>query len=455
MGEIGSSIPRHVVAVVGAATAGSEIAHILARRGASVIVFDQNARPYGKIEDGLPRWHVKQRRDEYEEINKRLEHPNIEFVPLTRMGRDVAFDELREGWGLSAVVLSHGAWRDRLFPVEGADQFVDRGLIYQNPLIYWFNHYPEKAYNGPRYELPPGAIVIGGGLASIDVVKVLQIEVALSALRARGIEEEMLRFEREGLEPVLKGHNLSWAGLGVAPSKLFYRRRILDMPLSDIAPDAPPKRAEAMRQARSKILDKAQRKYLFEFEDRRVPTGLIVEGDWLLGLQMSHTEVVEGKARTLPNTQEPVRAGLTVSSIGSIPEPIPGIPQRGEVYAYADQKVGLLMEGATAVYAAGNVLTGKGNIKDSLDSGTEIGSLLAERYLGLADDGSRAPLAEGARRSAHEEGQRMAASIAGRPLLTGDQAALIMGRVRERQRAVGYDGNYRAWIARMTPPDLQ
>ena len=178
--------PRHVVAVIGAATAGSEIARILAERGALVIVFEQNPRPYGKIEDGLPRWHVKQRNDEYEEINKRLDHPNIEYVPLTRMGRDIDFEELRTRWGLNVIVLTHGAWRDRPFPVEGADQFIDRGLVYQNPLIYWFNHYPEKTYDGPRYELTPGAIVVGGGLASIDVVKVLQIEMTLTALgRAR------------------------------------------------------------------------------------------------------------------------------------------------------------------------------------------------------------------------------------------------------------------------------
>ena len=113
--------PRHVVAVVGAATAGAEIAHILAERGAQVVVLEQNPRPYGKIEDGLPRWHVKQRRDEYEEINRRLDHPNIEFVPLTRMGADITYDDLRQGWGLSAIVLAHGAWRDRPLAVEGAD----------------------------------------------------------------------------------------------------------------------------------------------------------------------------------------------------------------------------------------------------------------------------------------------------------------------------------------------
>src|SRR5271163_4146092 len=112
--KMGSS---HVIAVIGAATAGSEIARVLGARGARVIVFEQNARPYGKIEDGLPRWHAKQRRDEYEEINKRLDHPGIEYVPSTRMGTDVSFDELRSGWGVSAIVLTHGAWRDRPFPV--------------------------------------------------------------------------------------------------------------------------------------------------------------------------------------------------------------------------------------------------------------------------------------------------------------------------------------------------
>src|SRR5487761_1116574 len=236
MTDILNNTPRHVIAVVGAATAGSEIARILAQRGALVVVFEQNPRPYGKIEDGLPRWHVKQRRDEDGEIDGRLDHPNIAYVPMTALGRDVDFEELRTRWGFSGIVLTHGAWRDRPFPVEGADQFVDRGLVYQNPLIYWFNHYNEKSYNGPRYELTPGAIVVGGGLASIDVVKVLQIEMTLRALAARGISENLVRIEREGIDAVLAAHSLKWADLGVAACKLYYRRRVLDMPLSDIAP---------------------------------------------------------------------------------------------------------------------------------------------------------------------------------------------------------------------------
>ncbi|HVA79605.1 MAG TPA: hypothetical protein VNF29_01640 [Candidatus Binataceae bacterium] len=453
MTDSSNNSPRHVIAVVGAATAGSEIARLLANRGVLVIVFEQNPRPYGKIEDGLPRWHVKQRKDEYAEINDRLDHPNIAYVPLTALGRDLDFEELRTRWGLSAIVLAHGAWRDRSFPVEGADAYIDRGLVYQNKLIYWFNHYNEKAYAGPRYELTPGAIVVGGGLASIDVVKVLQIEMALHALAARGITEDMLRLEREGLEPVLAAHNLKWADLAIAPCKLYYRRRILDMPLSDIAPDAAPKRAEAMRAARGKILDKAMRKFLFEFQELRAPTGVIVENGAMTGVEFTPTEVVEGQVRIVTGAAEAARASLTISSIGSIPESIAGIAQKGETYAYADQKIGLLMDGSTAVFAAGNVLTGKGNIKDSLESGTEVGTRIAEAYLGLSD--GSVDLAAGARRAAASAGEAIAVAVTARAGLESAAIAAVMNKVEMRQRAVGYTGNYREWIAKVTPPDLQ
>src|ERR1700678_4286044 len=101
--------PRHVVAIVGAATAGAEIAHILARRGAKVVVIDQNARPYGKIEDGLPRWHVEQRKQEYAHIDARLRKPGVYFVPCTKLGRDLEFGDFCSNWGFSAVILANGA----------------------------------------------------------------------------------------------------------------------------------------------------------------------------------------------------------------------------------------------------------------------------------------------------------------------------------------------------------
>jgi NADPH-dependent glutamate synthase beta subunit-like oxidoreductase len=48
----------YAIAVVGGATAGAEAAGIFSQYGILTVVFEQNPRPYGKIEDGLPRWHV-------------------------------------------------------------------------------------------------------------------------------------------------------------------------------------------------------------------------------------------------------------------------------------------------------------------------------------------------------------------------------------------------------------
>jgi len=116
-----------------------------------------------------------------------------------------------------------------------------------------------------------------------------------------------------------------------APCKLYYRRRVLDMPLSDIPPDAPAKRADALRSARAKILEKAQRKFLFEFQELRAPSGLIAEKGTVEGVIFSRTEVADGQVRIVQEAAESARAQLTISSIGSIPEPIPGIAQKGEV----------------------------------------------------------------------------------------------------------------------------
>ena len=98
----------HCVAVIGGATAGAEIARRLADRNILVAVFEQNPRPYGKIEDGLPRWHERLRDKEYAVIREKLSHPGVRFIPQTKIGRDIAFEELVDEWGFSCVVLASG-----------------------------------------------------------------------------------------------------------------------------------------------------------------------------------------------------------------------------------------------------------------------------------------------------------------------------------------------------------
>src|SRR5512136_2892840 len=96
--------PRHVVLIAGSAVSGAEAAFQLAQKNVVCIVLEQNDYPYGKILDGLPRWHEKLREKEMHKIDRKLEQPGIHFVPRTRLGRDLSREEVLD-WHLSAVVL--------------------------------------------------------------------------------------------------------------------------------------------------------------------------------------------------------------------------------------------------------------------------------------------------------------------------------------------------------------
>jgi NADPH-dependent glutamate synthase beta subunit-like oxidoreductase len=346
---------RHCVAVIGGAVAGAEVAGCLAEAGARAVVFEQNPRPYGKIEDGLPRWHVELRRKEYARIRENLGRAGVDYVPLTRIGRDVAFPELVNDWGFSGVVLANGAWRDRPLPVDGADAYVGRGLIYQNPFIIWFNHANEAGYTGERFEPRDGAIVVGGGLASIDVAKVLMLETTRAALRQRGIEADMVELEVKGIPRFLEGHGLAFEDLDLEGCTIYYRRRVEDMPLVEIPEDATPEREQKVRKSREKLLQKAVQKYRFQIEPLCMPDGLVVEDGRLVGLRLRRTRMENGKPVPADSTFER-RGCYVISSIGSIPEPIEGIETRGELFRFVDWNLGRL-EGYPTVFSAGNIVT--------------------------------------------------------------------------------------------------
>ncbi len=417
-----SPAPSHSVAVIGGAVAGAEVAATLASRGVQVVVIEQNPRPYGKIEDGLPRWHVALRRKEYATIGEKLSQPNVAFLPLTSIGRDVGFRELTRDWGFSAVVLACGAWRDRPLPVEGADAYLGRGLVYQNPFIIWFNHAGEKAYRGPVFEPRDGAIVVGGGLASIDVAKALMLETTRAKLRERGIEAPMVELEVKGIPKILAGHGLAFEDLGLAGCTLYYRRRAEDMPLVEIPDGATPERAAKVLASRGKLLDKAMEKYRFRVQPLCMPDGLIVENDRLVGLRFRRTRAEAGKVIATDETFE-ARGSFVISSIGSIPEPIEGIETKGELFRFTDWELGRL-DGYPNVFSAGNVVTGKGNIVASRKHAASVALKVAEE-------------------------------IAKLPPANAATLERVRTRVRERQLAVGYSGDYASWMAKVTPPDLE
>ncbi|MFI5401732.1 MAG: NAD(P)-binding protein [Planctomycetota bacterium] len=356
--------PRHFVAVVGGAVSGSVAAEILADGGAEVLVLEQNDRPYGKIEDGLPRWHVHQRRKEYEKIDARLSKERVHFVPRTKLGKDVSFTDLTETWGLSAVLLANGAWRDRPLGLPGSDDYVGKGLEYQNPFIYWFNHKEEKAFEGRPIHVPDGAVIFGGGLASIDVVKVCQLETYGRALRERGITVPMVELEKQGIPAVCKEHGLDPKALGLKGCILLYRRRQKDMPLAQAGAKEPDELEKAYA-AREKLLSISQAKFLFRFQDQTMPLELSTGGGRVNGVKVCRTQVEGKKATPVAGSETVIESGLVISSIGSIPEPIEGIRMKGETFDFKDWDLGVY-EAEKGIFGVGNVVTGQGNIRASL-----------------------------------------------------------------------------------------
>ena len=425
---------HHVVAVVGGATAGAEAARIFADQGITTLVIEQHARPYGKVEDGLPRWHIKLRQKEFRTIDDKLDRPGIHYIPRTRLGDDLALDTLLRDWHVHAVVLALGAWRDRHLPIDGIADYEGRGLVYQNAFIHWVNHKDEPDYGGVQIEVGDGTLVVGGGLASIDVAKAVQFELALRALAERGIQENLLHLEDEGLPAVLGAHGVRWEDLGLEGAQLCYRRRLEDMALAEMPEDPAPLQRERIEGVRRKIVQKAMDKYLFRAAPLHSPIGKVVERDRLAGLVFERMEHIgEGRVR---GTGERIAytAPLTVSSIGSLPVPVPGLPMKGEFYEFVDGRLGTFRD-LPNVFTVGNAVTGKGNLVVSRKHASEVAERLAESITGQLSD--------------------IAAYVRTRTPHDDDAMEAILARTRAVQARAGYEGDYEAWMRRVSPPGLR
>jgi NADPH-dependent glutamate synthase beta subunit-like oxidoreductase len=367
---------NHYVAIIGGSVAGSEAASILAEKGYKVVVFDQNELPYGKLEDGLPMWHAKLRDRQEDAIDEKLDKPNIQYIPLVQIGKDVPFDELVNDWGFSAVILANGAWDDRQLPLERIHNTIGDNLVYQNPFLYWFNHKHEPNYNGPVYKIKNNAVVLGGGLASVDVMKIIMMELVMEGLQKKGIKTDVFTLEKKGVKEILDQNGLTLDDIGVKPATLVYRRAAEDMPLAQPSDDTPEK-IEKARQTSKKLIEKYIEKFLFNFEPQAVVEDEIFEGDDFKGLVFRRMDITDGKLTPTDETFE-IKTGFVIGSIGSIPKKMEGLHYDGErLKMDSDYKV----HGYDNVFALGNAITGKGNIMSSKKHGREMTARIIDEHL--------------------------------------------------------------------------
>jgi len=399
-----------VVLIIGGAVSGSTAVKKLTDEGIRCVVVEQNRMPYGKIEDGLPRWHEKQRINEYFKIDDIISNELVDFVPLTRIGEDVSFEEIYNmGW--SCIYFANGAWKDRSFPIKEIEDFDN--FYYQNPFVYWFNHYHESSYNGPKVDIKDDAIVIGGGLASIDVCKITQLELVRQKVESKIENFDIIEMEHKGIPKYLEQHDMKYEDLGINGTTLVYRRNIENMPLTTIPEDANPQMVEKRKLARRKILNNTLDKFLFKVAECTQPVGLSYEDNILNGIEVIENEIIDGKLIAKENSNKILHGNTFISSIGSLPEPIQGIPMDGSTYNIVDEDSGKFDE-LEKVHGMGNAITGKGNIKASRVSAKTVGDLTIDLI--------------------HDIDQ--------------DVIDNIDSKVKEWQSKSSYDGNYFEWKAK-------
>jgi hypothetical protein len=337
------------------------------------------------------------------------------------------------------VLLANGAWRDRPLPFPEAAELIGRGVEYQNPLIYWFNHKNEKSFEGRRIHIPDGALVFGGGLASIDVVKVCQLENYGRAFRERGIEVDLIELEKKGVPEICARHGIEPGDLGVEGCILLYRRRQQDMPLAQPPENATPEQMEKTLAARAKLLDRARERYLFRVQDCTLPLELVVADGHVTGVKVVRTKVDGRKVEPIAGSEEVLETRMVISSIGSIPEPIEGVRMRGETFDFKDWDLGVY-DAEKGIFGVGNVVTGQGNIRASLLHAQKVAGYLTENYFAGAIGAAGAEVVQ--------------QHLAKRAPLPPDRVQAIRARVEARQTEIGYSG-YRDWIERVTPADLE
>src|SRR5882762_1853294 len=159
------------------------------------------------------------------------------------------------------------------------------------------------------------------------------------------------------------------------------------MPLAQPPENATPDQVAKTEAIRQKMLRLAQEKYLFRVQDRWLATGLLIEDGRLVGLKVAGTRVEGQKAEPIADSEYQLRAPLVISSIGSVPEKIPGVVMKGEYYNFTGGALPRYV-GTDRVFGVGNVVTGQGNIRASLVHSQEVTTKIIENYIGVADGAS-------------------------------------------------------------------
>ena len=261
----------------------------------------------------------------------------------------------------------------------------------------------------------------------------------------------MFQLER-GINKVLEAHDLSLDDLGLKGCTLFYRRRAIDMPLTS-APVTTQEQLAKVQGVRQKILENFLKKYLFKFEPCWSPVEKVIEEDRLTGITFQKNEIADGKVVPIPGVCETFKSSVFISSIGSIPEMIQGIPADGQVFK-VNQDDCCQLEGYDNVFALGNAVTGRGNIVESQKHSKSVSLALMDEHLHWQEEDYQAWL-RGTESGIQQQLNVIVDRIERKKFMPEEVIQDILRKTKVLQNKVGYDGDYDAWVKKNLPVRLE
>jgi dihydropyrimidine dehydrogenase (NAD+) subunit PreT len=188
------------VAVVGAGPAGLSCAHVLAREGVDITIYEKEPKGGGLMTYGIAAYKVTPQFCE-DEVNYISSIGGIEIKYNQALGKDISLEDLRKNY--DAVYLGIGVGLARQLNIHGEDL---SGVVDAIKFIYSIRTHPyEKIAVGDR------VAVIGMGMTAIDAAtQAKRLGAKEVTLVYRRTEEEMPCTEVELNLAKLDGCNILW-----------------------------------------------------------------------------------------------------------------------------------------------------------------------------------------------------------------------------------------------------
>lgn len=216
------------------------------------------------------------------------------------------------------------------------------------------------------------------------------------------------------------------------------------MPLKPYNDDS---KKEKAREVSEKMLNITKNRYKFNFSPNSIPIKTIISSNKLEGLVFQKTEVKDGRSIAIEGEEFEFKSSMVISSIGSLPEQLKDVPVKNDLLSTTGVG-GCKILGYDHVFALGNAVTGRGNIKESRDHGRESANRIIENHLDpkLAQFEADLRVLES---KVDKQVDEISKSIESRKSISNEAMTLINSKITELQKSVGYEEDYLDWKSKM------